>query len=105
MLICLLFYLYCQDKIENHDGHSEDIYWVSQGKNGISCISLILNIPYVSVIISKIPKTKYKIPGIVQQEPRARMMASLILESKLNGFNQDWLRLQQSCYCGFTSSL
>lgn len=44
---------------------------------------------YISVTVSEVPKIKHKIPGTVQQEPRARMMIALTLESKLNGFNQD----------------
>lgn len=60
-----------------------------KGKNGTSCISLIMNTPsYVPVIISKTPKTEYNILGIVQQEPKAKLIAALTLESKLNGFNQ-----------------
>lgn len=58
--------------------------------NYTSRISLTMGMPsYISVAVSEVPKIKHKIPGTVQQEPRARMMIALTLESKLNGFNQD----------------
>lgn len=58
--------------------------------NCTSRISLTVGMPsYISVTVHEVPKIKHKIPGTVQQEPRARMMTALTLESKLNGFNQD----------------